>query len=66
MENRFKINGFHCSACVKLATMKIQKIEGVQKVEIDQEGNSLVESDKEVMDVIEKVVSELGYSLKNN
>lgn len=64
METKFKINGFHCEACVKLATMKIQKMEGVKSVNIDKDGNSIVESDKDITNEIEKVVESLGYNLE--
>lgn len=31
-EQKFELGGFHCESCVKLATMKLKKISGVQEV----------------------------------
>lgn len=47
-EIKFKVNGFHCESCVKLATMKIKKIQGVQSVDIEDNGDAVVEADREI------------------
>ncbi|KKR19795.1 MAG: Heavy metal transport/detoxification protein [Parcubacteria group bacterium GW2011_GWE2_39_37] len=31
----FKLQGLHCEACVKMATLKFKKIDGVKEVKID-------------------------------
>lgn len=33
----FKLKGLTCGACVKLATKRLQKVEGVENVKIDLE-----------------------------
>lgn len=64
---KFKINGFHCSACVKLATMKLRKIEGVESVSVLQDGKVELVAKREIpMSEIAVAVEALGYTLEKN
>ncbi|EKD58300.1 MAG: hypothetical protein ACD_56C00152G0001 [uncultured bacterium] len=63
----FKINGFHCESCVKLATMKIKKIEGVQSVDIKDNGDAVVETDREiVIEEFSKAVAAAGHTISKS
>ena len=64
-EIKFKLDGFHCEACVKLATMRLKKIAGVQEVKFsDNDGageliaNHLVEKAE-----IEKALEGTEYTV---
>lgn len=64
-EIKFKVNGFHCESCVKLATIKIKKIEGVQSVDIKDDGQAVVEATREVgMDEISEAVASAGHTIE--
>ena len=63
--NVFRIEGFHCEACVKLATMKIGKIEGVMQVQIDQAGLAEVQTEREVtIGQVRQALQGTGYVVK--
>jgi copper chaperone CopZ len=63
-EIKFKVNGFHCESCVKLATMKIKKIEGVEKVDIQDNGEAVIESNREVsMEELSEAVAAAGHTI---
>jgi len=64
-EQKFQIDGFHCEACVKLATMKIKKIEGVHEVNVSQEGEAKVCAGHPItLEEITKALDGLGYTVK--
>jgi len=64
-EIKFKVNGFHCESCVKLATMKIKKIEGVQSVDIKDDGQAVVEADREIgIDELSQAVAAAGHTIE--
>lgn len=64
-EIKFKINGFHCESCVKLATMKIKKIEGVQSVDIKDNGEAVVEADREInINKFSDAVAAAGHTIE--
>jgi copper chaperone CopZ len=64
-EIKFKINGFHCESCVKLATMKIRKIEGVQNVDIKEDGRAVVEADREIgIGEFSEAVAAAGHTIE--
>ncbi len=44
----FKITDITCDACIKLSSMALKKIPGVKSVEIDRNGSTAVELDKEI------------------
>ena len=44
----FKIIDITCDACIKLSSMALKKIPGVKSVEIDRNGSTVVELDKEI------------------
>lgn len=44
---KFKLNGFHCEACAKLATMRLRKIDGVREIKfLDSDGNGELEAER--------------------
>ncbi len=64
-EIKFKVNGFHCESCVKLATMKIKKIKGVQRVDIKDNGDAVVEADREIaMNEFSEAVAAAGHTIE--
>lgn len=64
-EIKFKVNGFHCESCIKLATMKIKKIEGVESIDIKEDGESVVQSSREIdLEEIAEAVKAAGYSIE--
>lgn len=48
MKKNFTITNITCDACIKLSSMALKKIPGVTSVEIDKNGNTVIESKKEV------------------
>lgn len=63
-EQIFKINGFHCEACVKLATMKIKKIEGIHEVAIEQDGTAKVCAGRAItLEEVSTALDGLGYTV---
>lgn len=63
-EQTFKINGFHCDACVKLSTMKIRKISDVHDVTITPDGVATVCASRVIaLDEISKALDGLGYTV---
>jgi copper chaperone CopZ len=63
-ELNFKINGFHCESCVKVSTMKIKKISGVESVAIEPDGRAKVVSTVALtLDDITKSLDGLGYTV---
>lgn len=63
-EQIFKINGFHCDACVKVSTMKIKKIIDVHDVEITSDGGAKVRASRVIaLDEISKALDGLGYTV---
>ncbi|HEX8974345.1 MAG TPA: heavy-metal-associated domain-containing protein [Patescibacteria group bacterium] len=61
----FKIKGFHCDACVKLATMKLKKITGVDAVEVEPDGQATLEVEREIgFEEIEKALDGTGYGVE--
>lgn len=63
-EQTFKISGFHCEACVKLSTMKIRKISGVEDVLVTQDGTTKVNAIRAIAsDEIAEALAGLGYTV---
>lgn len=63
-EQTFKINGFHCDACVKLSTMKIKKISDVHDVTITADGKATVCAGRVIaLDEILKALEGLNYTV---
>lgn len=63
-EIKFKVNGFHCESCVKLATMKIKKITGVESVDIQDDGQAIVRADREIgLDELSEAVAVGGHTI---
>lgn len=64
-EQKFKLNGFHCESCVKLATMRLKKIAGVQEVMFaDEDGNGTLIAERIIDKVeIEKVLEGTDYTV---
>lgn len=63
-EIKFKVNGFHCESCVKLATIKIKKIEGVESVDIKDSGEAVVQANREIsFDELSEAVASAGHTI---
>jgi copper chaperone CopZ len=64
-EQKFKLNGFHCESCVRLATMKLKKIAGVQDVIFaDEDGNGTLTSERIIDKVeIKKALEGTDYTI---
>ncbi len=63
-EQFFKINGFHCEACVRLSTMKIKKISGVHDVVITPDGVATVSAARVIVpDEVSRALDGLGYTV---
>lgn len=63
-EQTFKISGFHCEACVKLSTMKIKKMNGVEDVLVTQDGVAKVNASRAITpDEIAEALAGLGYTV---
>lgn len=64
-EQKFKIEGIHCEACIKLAKIRIGKIEGIQDVDISPDGKASVRADRTIaLDEIAKVLDGSGYAVR--
>ncbi|MFZ2187152.1 MAG: heavy metal-associated domain-containing protein [Candidatus Moraniibacteriota bacterium] len=60
----FKIDGFHCEACVKVSTMKIKKISDVEDVTIAPDGTATVCASRSItLDEISGALDGLGYTV---
>lgn len=63
-EQIFNIQGFHCEACVKLATMKIKKISDIHEVNISQDGKAKICASREInTEELAGVLNDLGYTV---
>lgn len=63
-EQIFKISGFHCDACVKVSTMKIKKIGGIEDVTITPDGMATVHANRVIAaDEISEALQGLGYTV---
>jgi copper chaperone CopZ len=64
-EQKFKLNGFHCESCIKLATMRLKKIAGVQEVEFaDADGSGKLIAERIIDKVeIEKALEGTEYTV---
>lgn len=45
---KFKIDNITCAACVKLSKSALNRLPGIQKVEIDKNGLTTLEADREI------------------
>lgn len=65
-DQAFKIDGFHCEACVKLATMKIKKIEGIHEVNVTVDGVATICAGRTItLEEVAAALDGLGYAVKN-
>lgn len=63
-EQTFKIEGFHCEACVKLATMKIKKISDVHEAVVQEDGTAKVCAGRAItLKEISEALDGLGYTV---
>jgi copper chaperone CopZ len=63
-ELQFKIQGFHCEACIKLSTMKIKKINGVEHVSIQADGSAAITATRPVTtEEVSAALDGLGYTV---
>lgn len=65
MNITFIIQGFHCDACIRLSTMKLKKIAGVQEVNISGlDGKTEIQTDREIsLDEIRAVFQDTEYTI---
>lgn len=64
MENTFTITGFNCEACVKVSTIVLKKIEGVESVDVQKNGLTKIVSVKPLdMDHVRSILKEKGYGI---
>lgn len=61
---KFKLEGLHCEACVKLSTIRLKNLKGVKEVKIDlASGETEVAADREMAFAeIENVFKGTDYS----
>jgi copper chaperone CopZ len=61
----FKLTGLTCEACVKLASRRLQKIQGVREVQIDlKSGETRVSSDNQLdLGVLAESLADTNYSI---
>ncbi len=65
-EQIFKIEGFHCDACVKVATMKIKKLNDVKDVSVSSDGLAKIFAEREIsLEEITASFDGLGYTVHN-
>lgn len=58
MKKNFTITNITCDACIKISTMALNKIPGVKSVKIDKNGQTSVESEREIeQEEIERALS---------
>ena len=63
-EQTFKIEGFHCEACVKVATMKIKKIDDIHTVVVQEDGTAKVCASRTIkLNEISQALDGLGYTV---
>ena len=62
---KFKLQGLHCEACVKLSTIRLKNLKGIKEVKIDlSSGKTEVSADREVaIAEIENVFKGTDYSV---
>ena len=63
-ETIFKIDGFHCEACVKVSTLKMKKIRDVADVVITPDGVATVSANRGIsLDEVSRALDGLGYTV---
>ncbi len=65
---KFKLQGLHCEACVKLVKMDLGEIPGVSEVSVDlASGEGTITADREVgVSEIEQALAGSEYKVINN
>lgn len=64
MENIFNISGFTCGACANLAQKRIEKIDGVNKAEVNLIGEAVILSDREITkEEVQKALEDTQYTV---
>lgn len=67
MTVNFKITNLTCDACIKISSIALKKIPGVKNVEIKQDGQTAIESDREIAEnEIEKSLSAVDKTASFN
>lgn len=61
---KFRLQGLHCEACVKLSTIRLKNLKGIKEVKIDlASGNAEVAADREItFTEIENIFRGTDYS----
>lgn len=62
MKKNFTITNITCDACIKISSMVLKKIPGVISVDIDKNGQTVIESEREVTE--EQIKSALNKADK--
>ncbi len=64
MSTTIKLNGITCEGCVKMASKRIGKIEGVTKVEVNLDGTTQIEAARAIgKDEISQALVDTHYSV---
>ncbi|EKE11086.1 MAG: hypothetical protein ACD_15C00138G0009 [uncultured bacterium] len=64
-KNIYNLNNLTCEACIKLSKIKLSKIPGVHKVEIDSDGKTEVYAERIVpKEEVQEALSDTDYQVK--
>lgn len=63
---KFTIKGFHCESCVRLSTLRLKKLAGVQEVRINPEdGRTELLASREIpLQEIQQTFSDTEYTVE--
>jgi len=64
MQKNFIITNITCDACIKISSIALKKIPGVRNVEINKNGEAMIESEKEIsQNEIENALSKVDKAV---
>lgn len=66
MEQQFEVENIKCGGCMNSIKTALLKIEGVEKVVINKETDTIVVSGKAEREIIVDKLNDLGYPEKGN
>lgn len=67
MKKNFTITNITCDACIKISSMALKKIPGIKSIEIDKNGQTSIESEREIaQEEIEAALSKVDKTVVFN
>lgn len=59
------IHGFHCESCVRLSTLRLKKLPGVQRAEVQPDGHAELIASRDIpLQEIQQAFSDTEYTVE--